>query len=109
LLKPYALRDVDRKFLLGCTGGKALALLRHLFKILLAHGAAQQVGLAKRVAGDRVCDLHHLLLVHDDAERLLENRLHGRQIVLDLFAAPLALDEVVDHAALDRAGSIERV
>ena len=32
-----------------------------------------------------------------------------RQLVLDFAPAPLALDEVVDHAALDRAGTIERV
>jgi hypothetical protein len=63
----------------GCgAGDKALALLGHFFKVLLAHGAAQQVGLSERVAGDRVRDLHHLLLVDDDAERLLENGLHRR-------------------------------
>ena len=31
------------------------------------------------------------------------------QLVADDSAAPLALDEVIDHAALDRAGTIERV
>ena len=35
--------------------------------------------------------------------------LEFREHVLDRAAAPLALDEVVDHAALNRAGPIERV
>ena len=89
---------------------KAVALLGHLLGILLAHGAAQQIGFAQRVAGEHVGDLHHLLLVDDDAQRLLEQGFQLRQLVADdLAAAPLALDEVVDHAALDRARTIERV
>jgi hypothetical protein len=43
------------------------ALLVHLFLDLLAHGAAQQVGFAERVAGQHLGDLHHLLLVDDHA------------------------------------------
>ena len=54
-------------------------------------------------------DLHHLFLVDDDAERLLQDALKLGKHVFDGAAAPLALDEVVDHAALDRAGAIERV
>ena len=88
---------------------EAVALLRHLVRVLLAHGAAQQVGLAERVAGEHVGDLHDLLLIDDDAERLVQDLFELRQLVLDLAAAPLALDEVVDHAALDRPGPIERV
>ena len=88
---------------------EALALLRHLLELLLAHGAAEDVGLAQRVAGDAIGDLHHLLLVDDDAVGLLEEFLQLGQIVDDGFAAVLAIDEVVDHAALNRAGAIERV
>ena len=94
---------------LGGAAHEALALLGHGLGIFLAHGAAQQVGFTQRVAGQAVGDLHHLLLVDDDAQRLLQHRLQLRQFVLDLLAAPLALDEVFDHAALDRAGTIERV
>ncbi len=32
-----------------------------------------------------------------------------RQLVFHLLAAVLAIDEIVDHAALNRAGAIERV
>ena len=34
---------------------------------LLAHGAAQHVGFAERIAGQLLRDLHHLFLVDDDA------------------------------------------
>ena len=88
---------------------KACALLGHLLRILLAHGAAQQVGFAQGVAGEHVGDLHHLLLVDDDAERLLEQGFQLRQLVADDSAAPLALDEVVDHATLDGTGTVERI
>ena len=88
---------------------EALALLRHLLGLLLAHRAAQQVGVAQRVAGEPVRDLHHLFLVDDDAVGFLEDLLQLGQIVDDLLAAVLAVDEVVDHAALNRAGAIERV
>ena len=88
---------------------EALALLGHLLDLLLAHGAAQQIGIAQRIAGDAIGDLHHLLLIDDDAVGLLEQLLQLGQIVDHLVAAPLALDEVVHHAALDRAGAIERV
>ena len=42
-------------------------------------------------------------------KRLLQDRLQLRQLVLDLLAAPLALDEVFDHAALDGPRTVERV
>ena len=88
---------------------EALALLGHLLGLLLAHGAAQQVGLAQRVAGQAIGDLHHLFLVDDDAVGLFEDLLQLRQVVDDRLAAVLAVDEVVDHAALNRAGAVERV
>ena len=48
-----------------------LALGVHLGLDLLAHGAAQEIGAAQRVAGELLGDLHHLLLVDDDAVGLL--------------------------------------
>ena len=92
---------------LSRTGQKDSALLLHLCRVFLSHGAAQQIGAAQRVAADDIRDLHDLLLVDHDAERLLEQRLELGQRVLDLAASPLALDEVVDHAHGARA--IERV
>ena len=66
------------------------ALLLHLGADLLAHGAAQQVGVAERVAGHHLRDLHHLFLVDDDAEGLLQDRLEHRMQVFRLFVAMLA-------------------
>ena len=54
---------------------EALLLGIHLRLDLLAHGAAQQIGLAQRVAREDLGDLHHLLLIDDDAVGLLEDRL----------------------------------
>ncbi len=88
---------------------KAGALLGHLLGIFFAHGAAKQIGFAQGVAGEHVGDLHDLLLVDDDSQRLLEQGFEFGQFVADDAAAPLALDEVVDHAALDRAGTVEGV
>ena len=53
-------------------------------------------------------DLHDLLLVDDDAVGVLEDRLQRRVRVLDLLAPVLAVDEVVDHAALERTRAVER-
>ena len=47
----------------------------HLGLDLLAHGAAEEVGLGERVAGERPGDLLHLLLVGDDAVGRREDRL----------------------------------
>ncbi len=53
---------------------EALLLRRHLLLDLLAHGAAQQIRLAERKARQNLRDLHHLLLVDDDAVGLIEDR-----------------------------------
>ena len=79
-------RDVVR----DCAGDEALALLLHLRADLLAHGAAQQIGLAEAVAGEIARDLHHLLLVGDDAVGVLQDRLELWMDVVGLFLAELA-------------------
>ena len=83
-----------------------LALLLHFLGLLLAHRAAQQVGAAERVARQHVGGLHHLLLIHEHAERFLENRFEQRMIVLNLHLAVLAVDVVVEH--VHRPGSEQR-
>ena len=88
---------------------KSLALLRHLLGLLLAHRAAEQVGVAQRVACEPVCDLHDLLLVDDDAVGFCQDFFQLGQIVDDLLTSVLAVDEVIDHSALDRSGTIESV
>ena len=62
---------------------EALALRGHLLELLLAHGAAQDVGFAQRVAGEAIGDLHHLFLVDDDAVGFFENLLQLGQVVGD--------------------------
>ncbi len=82
------------------------ALLGHLLGLLLAHRTTQQVGAAQRVAGKHLRDLHHLFLVQDDAVGRLEYRFEDGVQVIDLAArTQLALDEIVHHARLQRAGT----
>src|ERR1051326_2939718 len=90
-------------------GHELLALRDHQRQDLLPHRLAQQVRLAERVAGHALGDLHDLLLVDDDAVRLLEDLLHHRHEVLRLRLSVLALDELVDHAGVERAGAVECV
>ena len=81
----------------------------HFFAFFLAHCAAQKIGFAKREAGEAAGDAHHLLLIEHHAVGFFENFFQLRQIVGDFFLAVLARDEIVDHAALNGAGAIERV
>ena len=69
-----------------------VALHRHLFGLLFAHGATQQVGAAETVAGDHLRDLHHLLLVAHDAVRFRKDRLEPRVQIFDALAAMLPCD-----------------
>ena len=48
---------------------------------LLAHGAAQKIGLGERVAGKICADLLHLLLIGDDAVGRVQDRLELRMKV----------------------------
>ncbi len=85
-------------------------LLRHLLGLLLAHRAAQQVGAAERVAREHLRDLHDLLLVQDHAVGREQDGLQIRVQVVDAAAnaAVLAVDEVVDHARLQRTRPEQR-
>ncbi len=88
---------------------KRLAVRGHFLRFLLSHGAAQQVGFSERISRDDVRDLHHLFLVDDDAVGFRKDRLQLGEFVFDLLGAVFPLDEVVDHAAADRAGPVESV
>ena len=74
---------------LGRAHEEAAALGVHLGLDLLAHGAAQEVGLGERIAGQILGDLLDLLLVGDDAVGRLEDRLQRRMEVLDRLAPEL--------------------
>src|SRR6266540_294397 len=103
----HALGDlrVDR-LLLGAVEEAGL-LLGHDVELLLAHRAPEQIRLAQAVAGQRRRDLHDLFLVDDDAVGVLQDGLEQRVVVFDALAAVLAVDEVVDHAALERSGPVK--
>ena len=90
------------------TGLELDALLGHLLGLLLAHGATQQVGAAEAVATHDLGDLHHLLLVHDHAVGRLQDRFQQRVRIADFGAAMTTVDEVVDHAGVERAGTVQR-
>ena len=94
--------------LLRGAGDENLPLLGHLLRLLLAHGAPQQVGAAQRVAGHVLGDLHHLFLVDDDPVGGLEDGLQHRMRVFGPLLAVLDVDVVVDHARLQRAGPEQR-
>ena len=82
-------------------------LLRvHLGLDLLAHGAAQQIGAAEGEARELAGDLHHLLLIDDDALRLVEDAVDRGVQALALLAAVLDVAELRD--VLHRAGAVER-
>src|SRR6185437_630749 len=96
-----------RDALLGRSFDEDGALFRHLLGLLFAHRAPQQVGAAERVAREHLRDLHHLLLVEDDAVGRLQHLLQTRVQVVDgaIDLAVLAVDEVIDHARLQRTGA----
>ncbi len=93
----------------GGSGHEDVALLGHLGGIFFTHGTAQEVGATEGVTADGGADLHDLLLIDDDAEGFAEDGFELVEHKLDGAAAPFAFDEVVDHAALDGAGTIEGV
>ncbi len=100
-------RELLRDVALDGAFDEHLALGVHLGLDLLAHGAAQQIGAAERVARQLAGDLHHLLLVDDDARGLAQDRLEQGMQVFRLLDAVLAVDEARD--VVHRTRPIERV
>ncbi len=101
-------------FLVGnLVGGAALhelgALRGHFFFLFLPHDAAKDVGFSKRKARQAIGDLHNLFLVQDDAVSFLENIFQLREFVADFGLALLAVDEIIDHAALNGARAVQRI
>ena len=95
-----------RHVVLDRAGDEHRALLFHLGADLLAHRAAQQVGVAERIAGHDLRDLHHLFLVDDDAERLLQDRLQHRMQIFRLLVAMLA--RAIGRDVRHRARPVQR-
>ncbi|MNQ31510.1 hypothetical protein D3C85_448860 [compost metagenome] len=97
----------------GATFNETAALLGHFFGLFLTHRPTQHVRAAEGVAGHHLGDLHHLFLVQDDAVGRRQYRLETLVLVVgvrvgNLRAAVLAVDEVVDHARLQRTGTEQR-
>ena len=91
---------------LGRALDEVLALRLHLRADLLAHRAAQQIGLAERIAGEDLRGLHHLFLIDDDAEGLAQDRLELGMDVFRLLVAVLA--RAIGRDVRHRAGPVER-
>ena len=85
---------------------KPRALRVHLGLDLLAHGAAQQIGFAERIAGEILRDLHHLLLIDDDAVGLLQDRLEARGG--DIRALLAVLARAIGRDIRHRPRTVER-
>ena len=92
--------------LLDRAGDEARALRLHFRADLLAHGAAQQVGFAERIARQHLRGLHHLFLIDDDAVGLAQDRLELGMDVVGLFEPVLA--HAIGRDIGHRAGPIER-
>ena len=75
---------------------EGLALLGHLRLDLLAHGAAQKVGVAEGEPGQFLGDLHDLFLVDHDAEGFLEDAFQRRVQIVRFLLAALAFDVTGD-------------
>ncbi len=78
----------------------------HLRLDLLAHGAAEQIGFAQRVAGEHLRRLHHLFLIDEDAVGFLEHVLEHRMRVSERDAGILAVAEQRD--VVHRPRPVER-
>ena len=85
---------------------EAFALLLHLLGVLFSHRAAEQVGLAERVACEHAGSHLDLFLIDNDTVRFRADFFEKWMQVFDLFDPLFALDVVVDE--LHRAWTIKR-
>ena len=85
---------------------EARALRVHFRLHLLAHGPAQQVGIAERIAGKDLRGLHHLFLIDEDAVGFSKDARQLFMRVFDAFQPVLALAEQRD--VVHRAGPVQR-
>ncbi len=74
--------------------------------ILLAHRAAQQIGITERIARQDLRGLHHLFLIDEDAVGFGQDAFELRVRIFDRHLARLALAEQRD--VVHRARAIER-
>ena len=82
---------------------EVLTFLLHDLGFLLAHGTADEVGTAKRIAAEIAHDTHDLLLIHDTAIGRLEDRLQFRCVIRHRIRILLAGDIFRDELHRPRA------
>ena len=75
----------------------------HLVRQLLPHRLTELVALPSGEVGDLTREEHHLLLIDGDAVGILEVALHAGQVIGDVLASVLAVDEVGDVVHRPRA------
>ena len=85
---------------------KDLALLFHDIMLFLCHRTAHQIGSAVGIAGKRPADLHDLLLIHNAAEGLLQDRFQQRVIVPHLCRVGTRRKILRDR--IHRSGAVQR-
>jgi len=108
LVQCFRFRLVDPMILMAAIHELDAIFFHHVF-FLFAHRLAQTICFAQRETRELIGDLHHLFLIQNDAVSLLQNILQLRQFVADLGFSVFAVDEIVDHAALNRPWAIQRV
>ena len=101
------LRFPLREMGLLCALNEQCLLFFHLLRLLLPHRAPEEIGLPQRKPSQPIRDRHDLLLIDDHSTGVLQDGLQGRWIIGDMGRIPFALDEVVHHPALQRAGTVE--
>ena len=90
----------------GAAGDEVPALLFHDIGFFLAHGAADEIGLAVAVTGQLAADLHDLLLIDDAAVGDAQNGLQQRGLVPDGGGILLIADILGD--GIHGAGTVQR-
>ncbi len=86
---------------------KTLTLGGHDISFLLTHSLTQNISLSQGVTRQLLRNLHNLFLIDDNAVGFFENRFKFRQQIFNLLPTVLTGDEIVDHSALNGAGTIE--
>ena len=79
----------------------------HLLLELLPHRLTELVRLSTGEVGDLTGEEHHLLLIDGDPIGILEVTLHAGEVVGDLLASVLTIDEVGD--VVHRPGAVEGI
>ena len=106
----HQVKDLFRRLLRDLIGDRTvnerLFVDRHLLNIFLAHRPPHQIGLTETISGQLLCELHDLLLIDEHAECVAENIFHLRQQIFGWLEAAMSVDKIIDHTAIERAGTI---